>query len=326
MEECFLEHCDKVIADMGAGLVKKKDSDLYSDTTIRTMKQNIKLIRSFVSIKAETLKMKDVDKNFVDAFHQFLLDKNLAKNTISGKLDGLRFWIKRFHVEKLMDYKGEVGKYPSEITTAISLSIEELQALYVMKLPEGQRKVLDIFICQSFLGLRVGDMFKFLQNINCRKRTLEEQVFFEVHTGKKCYPVVIPAATIVMTIIEKYGNSLQKGFSESHYNITLKKIVAKSTIDREVAFFRTEGGRKTEKIVQLSSLISSHTARRTFATNGYLSGISPFDLMKITGHRSLQSFFRYMRCENIAVAFKISSHKFFRIKFSEPDVLDEELI
>ncbi|HAF37011.1 tyrosine-type recombinase/integrase [Chryseobacterium gleum] len=108
-----------------------------------------------------------------------------------------------------------------------------------------------------------------------------------------------------------------KGFSESHYNITLKKIVEKSEIEREVVFFRTQGGKKTEKIVKLSSLTSSHTARRTFATNGYLAGISPFDLMKITGHKSLNSFFRYMRCDNIAVALKISTHQFFKIDLSE---------
>ncbi|MEP7111522.1 MAG: hypothetical protein ABI760_26240 [Ferruginibacter sp.] len=35
---------------------------------------------------------------------------------------------------------------------------------------------------------------------------------------------------------------------------------------------------------QLWELISSHTARRSFATNYYLQGFPTIDLMKITGH------------------------------------------
>ncbi len=314
---CFIDRCQKVMDDMESGIVKKKDGDLYSSSTIRSMRSNVRVVHSFVVAKRGILRMEDVNKELVEDFHQFLLDKNLAKNTISGRLDGLRFWIRRFCGEKLIDYCGEPGKYPMEITTAIALSIEELRTLYNLSLPNGQKKVLDIFICQCFLGLRVGDMFKFLKNIAVRQRTLDGHVFFEILTGKKGTPVVIPAAIIVIKIFEKYGNSLQKGFSESHYNITLKKIVEKSEIEREVVFFRTQGGKKTEKIVKLSSLTSSHTARRTFATNGYLAGISPFDLMKITGHKSLNSFFRYMRCDNIAVALKISTHQFFKIDLSE---------
>lgn len=317
--ECFIDRCQKVMDDMESGIVRKKDGDLYSPLTIRSMRSNIRVVEGFIVATRGLLKMEDVNKELVGDFHQFLLDKNLAKNTISGRLDGLRFWIRRFCGEKLIDYYGEAGKYPMEITTAIALSIEELKILYDLSLPNGQRKVLDIFICQCFLGLRVGDMFKFLKNIEARQRTLDGRVFFEILTGKKRTSVIIPASTMVMHIFKKYGNSLQNGFSESHYNATLKKIVEKSVVEREVAFFRTHGGKTTEKIVKLSSLTSSHTARRTFATNGYLSGISPFDLMKITGHKSLNSFFRYMRCDNIAVALKISTHHFFKIDFSDSE-------
>ncbi|AZA82399.1 hypothetical protein C1637_08635 [Chryseobacterium lactis] len=316
---CFIDRCEKVMDDMELGIVKKKDGDLYSTLTIRSMRSNIRAVRSFVTATRGQLRMEDVNKGLVGDFHQFLLDKDLAKNTISGRLDGLRFWIKRFCGEKLINYCGEPGKHPMEITTAIALSIEELKSLYDLSLPPGQRKVLDIFICQCFLGLRVGDMFKFLKNIEARQRTMDGRVFFEILTGKKRTSVIIPASTMVMHIFKKYGNSLQNGFSESHYNTTLKKIVEKSVVEREVAFFRTQGGVPTEKIVKLSSLTSSHTARRTFATNGYLSGISPFDLMKITGHKSLNSFFRYMRCDNIAVALKISTHHFFKIDFSDSE-------
>jgi integrase len=42
-------------------------------------------------------------------------------------------------------------------------------------------------------------------------------------------------------------------------------------------------------------LVSTHTARRTFATNNYNNGISASILMKITGHKTEKSFYKYIR-------------------------------
>jgi len=308
---CFITACRKVIDDMKVGIVKKDDGDRYSLHTIRNKQAHITNLSNFV----EVLTMELVSRELLQKFHQHLLDRNLAKNTISGNLNTVQFFIRRFQKEKLLDFQGEMFIFPTEITTAVTLSIEELKALYRMDLPNGQKKVLDIFICQCFLGLRISDMFRFLKHIEARTRIIESEYFFEIVTGKRGQYVVIPGAKVVINIFKSYGNALQDGYSEAHYNLTLKKIVAKSTIEREVVFWRTEGGRRIERIHPLSYLVSSHTARRTFATNGYLAGISPFDLMKITGHKSIVSFFRYMRCENIAVALKISTHEFFRINF-----------
>ena len=42
-------------------------------------------------------------------------------------------------------------------------------------------------------------------------------------------------------------------------------------------------------------LVSTHTARRSFATNLYLSGFPAISIMKITGHRTEASFLKYIR-------------------------------
>ena len=42
--------------------------------------------------------------------------------------------------------------------------------------------------------------------------------------------------------------------------------------------------------------ISNHTARRTFATNLYLSGkVQMHEIMKLTGHKKERSFMRYVK-------------------------------
>ena len=47
--------------------------------------------------------------------------------------------------------------------------------------------------------------------------------------------------------------------------------------------------------VQTNELISTHTARRSFATNMHLMGISSINIMGITGHRTEKAFMKYIK-------------------------------
>jgi len=59
-------------------------------------------------------------------------------------------------------------------------------------------------------------------------------------------------------------------------------------------------------------LVTSHTARRSFATNLYRRGIPSTQLMLLTGHRSESSFLRYIKvsrednARDVAKKLKIS--------------------
>ena len=55
-------------------------------------------------------------------------------------------------------------------------------------------------------------------------------------------------------------------------------------------------------------LVSSHTARRGFATNSYLKKIPVIDLMKLTGHQSQISFMRYIRITKRDTAIRMHEH------------------
>ena len=45
-------------------------------------------------------------------------------------------------------------------------------------------------------------------------------------------------------------------------------------------------------------MITSHTARRSFATNMYHRGISPVMIMSITGHKKESTFLKYIKINN----------------------------
>jgi hypothetical protein len=80
----------------------------------------------------------------------------------------------------------------------------------------------------------------------------------------------------------------------------------------EVVRVRTVGGQRTEEVVKKYQLISSHTARRSFATNAYLAGISSLQIRKITGHTTEESFLHYIRASGLENAVSLLNHSFFK--------------
>ena len=52
-------------------------------------------------------------------------------------------------------------------------------------------------------------------------------------------------------------------------------------------------------------LITTHTARRSFATNQYLAGFPTTSIMKITGHRTEKAFMKYIKITPRETAAKL---------------------
>lgn len=62
-----------------------------------------------------------------------------------------------------------------------------------------------------------------------------------------------------------------------------------------IRFSHKKGNRDIVTMKSTYAWITSHTCRRSFCTNEFLAGI-PVDLiMKISGHKSLRDFYRYIR-------------------------------
>ncbi len=84
-------------------------------------------------------------------------------------------------------------------------------------------------------------------------------------------------------------------------------------LNDKITFSYTKGGELKTATCEKWELISSHTARRSVATNMYLTGrMKTLEIMKLTGHRSEQNFFRYIRLTNDDTARSISGDMFFR--------------
>jgi len=61
--------------------------------------------------------------------------------------------------------------------------------------------------------------------------------------------------------------------------------------------------------------VSTHTARRSFATNAYLDGIPAKQIMFITGHAKESTFFNYIHITQKQSAAQLSNETFFIVVY-----------
>lgn len=132
-------------------------------------------------------------------------------------------------------------------------------------------------------------------------------------TKKTNVDVKIPAHDYVKEIFAKYNGSIPCGLCIQYFNKYLKVIMREIGLNDKVTYSFTKGGKLQTVTREKWELISSHTARRSAATNMYLTGrMKTLEIMKLTGHRTEQNFFRYIRLTGDDMARAISGDMYFR--------------
>ena len=70
----------------------------------------------------------------------------------------------------------------------------------------------------------------------------------------------------------------------------------------------TRGGRKVTTAYEKWQLVTSHTGRRSFATNLYKSGFPAISIMQITGHKTEAAFMKYIKVGRNEHAALLAEH------------------
>ena len=94
-------------------------------------------------------------------------------------------------------------------------------------------------------------------------------------------------------------------------NKYVKELGEIAGIDETLRIATTRGGKTENENFSKFDLITTHTARRSFATNAYLMDIPSISIMKITGHTTERSFMKYIRISQEDNANKLVNHPFF---------------
>ena len=249
---------------------------------------------------------------FLDDFIIYLEDQGLRHNTIVGYVLKIQSLVRRAsQYNYAVDNTYDEIDLRTEPTNAVFLSMNEITRIYYYRFinqdkRKAKERIRDMFVLGCLTALRYSDYSRLTsQNLI--------NGYIVIRTKKTNVDVKVPAHDYVREIFSKYAGQVPCGLCIQYFNKYLKVIMKEIGLNDLVTYSFTKGGELKTVTREKWELISSHTARRSAATNMYLTGrMKTLEIMKLTGHRTEQNFFRYIRLTNDDIARSISGDMFFR--------------
>lgn len=282
--EDFIKQCDFRLSPRKGGLT-------IDYKTKREYARTYYYIQEYEKNRKIRLEFCDIDKLFFNDFVTYLQELNLSTNTIWHKTVSIKAVMKAANEQELTDNtKYATFKNISEESQAVALSEKELDLLAKFDFSQSPRleRTRDLFLIGCWTGLRFSDFTRIKrENIKDNMLTIQQQKTNEF--------VTIPLHPVFISIWEKYNGVLPSDISNRQFNDNLKDVCKAAGINERVMKSITKGGKKQTTVYEKWQLVSSHTARRSFATNLYKSGFPSISIMQITGHKTESSFLKYIK-------------------------------
>jgi integrase len=253
---------------------------------------------------------------FWNHFIPFLADQGLKYSTIGhvkANLIAVLNWSSKYGV-KLNPSYSEVD-IPNYIPSKISLTPDEISHIYhfkigqeptysfrskkVLKLRKNKietlERVRDMFVLGCNLGQRYSDLVRISpENFRNGQFSIVQQ-----KTGNKCFVPINSLSIdsrITFAILEKYGYHAPYTGDINNYNSYLHQLLYHIGEDflEEIHIDNKINGVIMRETKHRYQLISSHSARRSFATINTLRNIPRSKILRATGHSSEKAFVRYI--------------------------------
>lgn len=297
-----LEYFHKVVDEMPKKVIRRT-SKIIEDKTVGHHKIVLKRVERFFSYKHWIASSFSVfNKNFeADMEHWMLSVEEYSANTVAATFSVMKIWLKQAEDENLITDKSfHNWRSKGSDVQHIYLNEAELKAIYELNFDEivklhpnaKYEETRDIFILAANIGLRYGD----LSSLNRANWDLENRTV-QVHTHKTGATVKVPLSTVVIELYNKYKGHFPQPREKGKFNTQLQKIGELAGINQTIFIKKNIGGKIVIEEKKKYQLISSHTARRSFATNLYLKSKNARLVMNFTGHTTEENFRKYICVE-----------------------------
>lgn len=265
----------------------------FSKQTISKYNCLYNIVKEIEVKRRKKLGFIDIDAAFYDKFVDHLQSKGFQPNTIGSKyIAPLKTILAEAEAQGIAVnpvYRSRAYRVLSEEPVKIYLTISEIEQIEILDLSKNDRldRVRDLFLLGYYTGQRWGDYSK----INKKQF---EKGNFKIMQDKTAKRVSVPVSENALAIMEKYNWKLPE-ITLQKFNDYIKEVAKLAGINQVVSHTRTKGRQKETIQFEKWELVSSHTARRSFATNMYLSNqMQMLHIMKITGHTTEKSFRKYI--------------------------------
>lgn len=304
--------------------IRRRDADPnFADGTIKVYKRFRKHWRRFCrgKYKGKRFEFDELSVSVLECFKFYLInhkrkysDNLIDKMIRTGKVI-LNDASERGHNTN-MDYKSKIFSHSTKPADNIYLTKAELKKIEELDLSVHPQMEMhrDIFIIGAYTGLRYSDFSRIgKENITIVTDKDDQPVrVIKIFMKKVNSYVYIPIHPTVERLLKYHDYSLkQYKITNAVMNRHLKDIGEKAKIDDDVTkvTYRNKKGVKTKH--KKYELITTHTARRSFATNAYKAGVPMLNIMRITGHKTSSSFLKYISFDDEENAVLMAQHAFF---------------
>jgi integrase len=230
------------------------------------------------------LRFEDMTKKWYDDYLAKMADKSI--NYKYRILKTAKDIMKNAHIDGLHQntfYQSSSFKIRQEKSENIYLTLDDINNIYmsINNLDDRLRNAAIIFLIGCYSGQRH-------QTYSILKKSMiaivGDNEMISINTEKTTTRVSIP-------LIPKLKNLLDIGY----------KPISQQKLNKYI-----------KEVCQLCGIknhdkVSSHTARRSFATNAVLAGIDITYIMKITGHATESEFRKYVKIDDVISAGKVAN-------------------
>lgn len=322
VKEFFPSNCS--IAEVESILKKKQDDGMATYTNLdfffqvddyiksQTLKvsefmpcvyRNMKLhLKEFEKFRNESITFDCLNYDFYEKLVEFLSYYyehkgrqkkiiGLKRNTVGKTVKQLRIFLNnrmRKKIIPIIDLSGWTV-LNEEVDTEY-LSWNEINAIHRLDLSSEpwlipyQRD----FVLGCLTGLRFSDFSNIQKSdmVNNRLRIKQQ---------KSDSWVVIPLRDEAVEILKRKFRDRPFRHSNPEFNRHIKTLAKMAGISEMIKHSYKKGNRKIVETKPKYAWVTSHTCRRSFCTNEFLAGTPVELIMKISGHKSVKDFYRYIR-------------------------------
>lgn len=291
----LLNHLQQIIDNADTKAVRNNEIGL-SKSTIKNYSLFKKVLIEYEKKIKSKILFRNIDTAFTENFKKWLLKEKGYTQNYTGKqiellktvcIDALKNNIKvTEHSTKLKSFK------ESEKDKIIhTLSFSELEKIRNTEMPsETLENVRKWILIGCFIGQRGSDLLNITQN---NIRFGQKGLYIDLIQQKTNENVTV--GVLQDYIVEIITKDFPKKISHQRFNKYIKQVCEIAKINEFVTgtLINPETNRRETKKLPKWNFITSHSLRRSFATNFYKKMPTPI-LIKITGHSKESMFLKYI--------------------------------
>lgn len=288
--------------------------------TLKRYKVTFDHLKRFFNYYPRRATWYSMDIQFSKAYCQARFNEDVSINTVWKELSVIKHWLNTAHELGYNPYLSHraPGWMPKSFEPRnIYLSFAEVQQLYELQdLPDYLQRTVDEFTCAVFSGVRYSDFEKIFDSSRIQTDP-DGFKYFIVDQRKTSYRCNIPVHPVVEEILKKYGGRMNVK-SNQKMNQFLHEVCQRVAWGKEKVFLdHSRGGKVQSIIMEKWQAVTTHTARRSFATNMYLAGVPKYTIMQVTGHKKTTSFDRYIQVTQLEHAKIVGMNPAYKLAFEK---------